>query len=1007
MGKLYLRSGVGVSVMLLILSIAVQAKAISVSPKVIRFGHGMMFSGSGSTTPVGFTPKLLAFPNQPTNSTSAPLSTTITNNESTAISITGITTAAPFAQTNNCGTSLGAGQSCTVNVTFSPTAVKYYTGTLTITDNTSTSPQVVNLTGNGYLPVKYSPMSVSFPQEAVGTTSTAINVTLTNEQPGPLAISSIQTAAPFLQTNTCGTSLPGGQSCTIAVRFAPTAVKYYSGNLTITDNATNSPQVIGLGGNGVVPVATLPKVGGLYFVHQIVNTSSTPQPVTLTNNLYTPLTFSGITTSAVFPFTTNCGDGHGGGTLAAGASCAIAVSFDPTATTTYNANLTVNSNSPGGALVVPLSGAGIAGTQGATVTVKPPAPCILAGQTEQFTADVTGISNTAVNWYVNGVLGGNATVGTITSSGLYTAPSTAKSYSIRAASQSSPSVAGSATLTVTASPNYQIDPFVSSIPTGGQQTFQAQTCRVPDSNPVTFSVDNIQGGNGTVGTVSSTGVYTAPAVPGKHTVRATDSTLGKTSGAIVTVFSSITADFGSRANNTAVVPANLFGYGRGESIHSTADRELLSQGGITVSRMSAQIWNVFNKGTTPDWTKIDPMIAAVQAAGQHAILQMNQSPPWLEPTTGSCANNGFAAPTDINAWSSIAAQYVAHMDASFPGVVQDYEIWNEPNATGMCSTQNHMDTYMSIYAAAAPAMKAQAAQDGATVRIGGPVISGYSAIWFQTLMSNPGTAPYVDFLSYHQYLFGSTQLQVQWDKYTGDISLYEATQDPSSGAQGVYSRVVQLAAAGQQPGGVQTPIYVTEYNTNWAFFQDCCRNNPTYAPVWNALYVTDMLDSVYNGAAHVPDSLDYFAGNAYPYFCLIGVKDANSDCLYSTGATPVPYPQYFAYDLMGSPQYLGLSAGGYMAKSISTPTGGGGLATTAFYTAKNDAIVITNPTSTPYSQITVTFANPGLAGTQGTLYQIVNGSQISTTPVSFTVQGSSLTTTISVPAYSVQAISLP
>jgi hypothetical protein len=670
-------------------------------------------------------------------------------------------------------------------------------------------------------------------------------------------------------------------------------------------------------------------------------------------------------------------------------------------------NLTINSNSPGGAVIVPLTGQGISGTQGPTVTVKPPASCILPGQALQFTADVTNISNTAVNWYVNGALGGNATVGTITTSGLYTAPSTAKSYTIKAASQSSPSVTGSVLVSVTTAPNYQIYPFVASIPAGAQQTFQAQSCQVPDGNPVTFTVDNIAGGNSSVGTVSSTGVYTAPATPGKHTVRATDAKLGKTSGGVVTVFSAITADFGSRANNTAPVPASMFGYGRGEAIHSAADRQILTQGGLNVSRMSGLIWNVFQKSSTPDWTKIDPLIADVQATGQHAILQLNQSPPWLEPTTGSCAGNAYAAPTDINQWATIATEYVAHMDATFPGVVQDYEIWNEPNATGMCTTANHMNTYMSIYAAAAPAMKAQAAQDGATVRIGGPVLSGYSAIWFQTIMSDARTAPYVDFLSYHQYFFGATQLQAQWDKYTGDISLYEAEQDPSIGAQGVYGRVVQLAAAGKQPLGAATPIYVTEYNTNWAFFQDCCRNDPTYAPLFNALYVTDMLNSVYNGIAHVPNKLNYFAASAYPWFCMIAVQDANSDCLYSTGATPVPYPQYYAYDLFGSPQYLGLSAGGYMAKSISTPTGGGGLATTAFYTANSDAVVITNPTSTPYSQITVTFANPGLTGTQGTLYQIVNGSQVSRTPISFTTQGTSLTTTISVPAYSVQAVSLP
>jgi virulence-associated protein VapD len=150
----------------------------------------------------------------------------------------------------------------------------------------------------------------------------------------------------------------------------------------------------------------------------------------------------------------------------------------------------------------------------------------------------------------------------------------------------------------------------------------------------------------------------------------------------------------------------------------------------------------------------------------------------------------------------------------------------------------------------------------------------------------------------------------------------------------------------------------------------------------------------------------YFGGSAYPWFCMIGVQDTNMDCLNSVGATLVPYPQYYTYQLLASSNYLGLSGGGYMAKTLSTPTGGGGLATTAFYTASQDAIVITNPTSTAYSQIPVTFANPGFSNTQGTLYTIENGAQINSSAISFSVQGTSLTTTIDVPPYSVQAISL-
>lgn len=859
--------------------------------------------------------------------------------------------------------------------------------------------------------ISVSPKLISFPDQAIYSTSSAYSVTLLNNQTGALSISSIQVPAPFAQTNNCGTSLAPNAQCAISVTFSPTVKQYYSATLVITDSAGNSPQNVSLTGNGIIPVSYTPKAGGFYFDHQIANTSSTPQPVTITNNQTTALTFSSITSPAGFPYTTNCGNGAGGGTLAPGATCTVQVSFDPPTVASYTGNLLVNENAYGSPITIPLQGMGIAGTPGNTVTVKPAAPCILPSGAEQFTADVTGLGSSAVDWYVDGVKGGNATAGAISASGLYTAPSTAATHTIKAVSQTSSSVSGSALLTISTAPNFQIYPFVSSIPTGGQQTFQGQSCNVPVTSSVSFTVDNIAGGNSTVGTVSNTGVYTAPNTAGKHTVRVTDSVLNHTSGAVVTVFSSITADFASRAGNTAVIPPNLFGYGRGESLRNAAERSLLTEAGVTMARMSAQITLVYAT-QTPDWTKIDPMIADAQSAGQRVMLQLNQSPSWLQPTTGGCAGNTFAAPTDNNQWAQIAASYVAHMDSAFPGVVTDYEIWNEPNATGLCTAANHMNTYMALYGVAAPAMKAQAAQDGQTIRVGGPVLSGYSQIWIDTFLTNPGTAPYADFVSYHQYFFGSTQLQSKWDTYTGDVSLYEATQDPSNGAFGIYNKVLGRVALGQQPGGANTPIYVTEFNTNWAFFQDCCRNDATYGPLWTALYATYMLDSVYNstttynGVAHMPNKMVYFAGSAYPWFCMIGVQDANSDCLHSEDSTPVPYPQYYAFQLLASPSYLGLAAGGFMARSISTLSGGGGLATTAFYSSTEDALVIANPTPASYSAINVVFANPGTTSTQGTLYTIENGAQINSSTISFAAQGTSRTVTIAVPPYSVQAISL-
>ncbi len=953
---------------------------------------------------ISVSPKLIAFPNQGIGTTSTSSPVTLWNDQTGTLSIKSIVATAPFAQTNNCGASMAANAKCTINVTFSPTAVKYYTGTLTITDSAGNSPQVVNLTGNGDIPVSYSPKQVLFPSQGINSTSSAYSITLTNNESTTVSISSIAAPAPFAVSNNCGGSLASGKSCTLTVTFHPTAVKYYSAAVTVTDNGQNSPQSIPVTGNGVLPIKYTPAVGGYYFYHQIVNTPSTPQAVTLTNQTGSAITFTGISTIAQFPYTTNCGDGHGGGTLAGGASCSVLVSFDPSATTTYNANLTINNNSSTGAVVIPLTGTGISGTAPATLVVTPTAPCILPSQQQQFSTTFISTASTAVNWYVDGVHNGNSSVGTITASGLYTAPSVAGTHTVRAVSQTTTTLGGNAKVSITSTPSLVLDPYVASVPVGGQQTFKALTCNYPDPNSHDFAVDGIVGGNSTVGTITTAGVYTAPNTAGRHQIALTDSRLNKTTAGQAYVYSSITADFKSRAANSYVVPPSMFGYGRAESMHSTADRNLLTEAGVTEARLAAQITLVFAT-STPNWTKIDPFIASIQAAGQHAMLQLNQSPAWLQPASGSCAGNSYAAPTNVGEWANMAAQYVAHMDATFPGVVTDYEIWNEPNSALMCAS-NHLNSYLALYAAAAPAMKAQAARDGKSIRVGGPGLSNYDKTWLTSFTTNSGTAPYIDFVSYHQYFGGTTGVNVQWDKNTGVPSLYDATQDVSTGAMGDYRRVQAVVAAGSQPGKASTPIYVSEFNTNWSFYQDCCKNNATYAPLFNALYLVDMLDAVYNGIPQDPAKLFYFAGSAYPYFCLVGVKDSNNDCLYSAGATPVPYPQYYAFDLLASPSYLGLSSGGHMVSTISTPTGGGGLATAAFFTAGQDAIVIINPTSTSFPQVPVTFANPGFTSTQGTLYSIANGDQITSSNISFAVSGSNRSTTIDVPPYSVQAISL-
>ena len=962
-------------------------------------------SGMAVGAPALFSPTSLSFPTTSAGSTSAIQTAVLTNQQATPLTISSIAATAEFTETNDCPATLAANASCTVSVAFAPATSGSKTGSVAVTIPTGTESLFLSGTAtqvsNGTVTV--SPTMYAFPNQAIGTTSAPATITLSNGQSTPLAISSIQLTAPFSQTNDCGTSLAAGQSCAITITYSPTTTGSHAANLVITDDATNSPQIVAISSSVGKGVTTVPVFGGLYFYNQIVLTQSTPLPVTITNNQSIPLTIGSITSTPDYPFTTDCVSSGGSGTLAANATCTVQITFYPQAVGKRTGVLTITHNAAGSPITIPLTGTGIAGDHGFTVTVGPHSPCSLPSQSQQFTAFVTGASNTSVAWYVNSVLNGNSRVGTITAGGLYTAPATIGSYGIKAISQVSPNPSGTTTISVSSSPVFTIYPFTASIPLGGQQTFQPQICGAPDSGSVTWTVDTIPGGNANVGTVTSSGVYTAPSVPGKHIVAVTDPALKRTSGAVVIVFADVAVDFGSRTTTAYPVPSDMFGAGRGESIHSVADRTLITQAGVTVSRLYAQIPLVYAT-QTPNWTKIDPLIAAIQAAGQKVLLQMSKTPPWLQPSTIPCAGNDTAAPTDTTQWAKIAASYVAHMDATFPGVVQDYEIWNEPNATGICSA-DHLKSYMAIYAAAAPMMKNQAVADGATIRVGGPSVSGYTSRWLTALLNDPTTAPYVDFVSYHQYLFGGTDLQVQWDTYNGNSSIYQATQDPSNGALANYTKTSTVVKAGKQPLGSNTPIYITEFNTNFSFFKDCCRNDPSFAPLWNSLYVTDLLNSAYAGL-QVPSKLIYFAASAYPWFCLIGVPDQNSDCLYSSQSVPQPYPQYYAFQLLSSRSYLGLVDGGYMAKSISPPTGGGGLAVTAFYTASQDAIVITNPTGTGYPQIQVSLQNVGFGTPQATLYQIVNGAMINSTSLALTPQGTGYSATVSISAYSVNAISV-
>jgi hypothetical protein len=321
-------------------------------------------------------------------------------------------------------------------------------------------------------------------------------------------------------------------------------------------------------------------------------------------------------------------------------------------------------------------------------------------------------------------------------------------------------------------------------------------------------------------------------------------------------------------------------------------------------------------------------------------------------------------------------------------------------------TASKLSDYMKLYAAAAPLMRAQAKADGATIRIGGPATAGMQGSWVSAMLADPVVSQNIDFMSYHDYMFTKATLGAQWDTYNGVTSVYQKTQNSGSGPMAVYLYASRVVAGGKQPQGKNLPIYNSEYNLNWDYAKTCCENDFTYSPVWNGMYIADVLNSVYAGAANTPGHMVYFAATAAPYICLVGEIDANMDCSYPTGSVPQPYPQYFLYQLLGSTRYLGLQNGGYMAASISPGTKGNGPIVTAFYTANLDAVVLINPTADSFT-MPVSIANTGIASAEGTLYQIVDGRSIQSSSLSLQSQGgTSYSADVTIGPYSVQAISI-
>jgi hypothetical protein len=102
-----------------------------------------------------------------------------------------------------------------------------------------------------------SPASLSFGDVAAGSTSSAQAVTVSNPGSSAVSVTSVGVTGPFSQTNTCGSSIAAGGSCTVSVTFAPASGGNLTGTLSVATSAPGSPITVPLSGTGVTATTNL------------------------------------------------------------------------------------------------------------------------------------------------------------------------------------------------------------------------------------------------------------------------------------------------------------------------------------------------------------------------------------------------------------------------------------------------------------------------------------------------------------------------------------------------------------------------------------------------------------------------------------------------------------------------------------------------------------------------------------------------------------------------------
>ena len=336
--------------------------SLAITHNAVGSPSGVTLNGTGTTAPqaaISLNAATLTFPAQTVGSSSGVQSVTVSNSGTAALNFSGLTlagtSAADFSRSGTCTptATLAAGASCSVSFNFTPGAVGARSATLTLASNASNGSAVLSLVGTGTaaaIPgVSLAPGSLAFGNQTTGVASTARTVTLSNTGSGALSISSITATSGFGISHGCGASLAAGASCTLSVTFTPAVAGAASGSVSVASNAIGSPHAVSLSGTGVAasPVlAWVPTVTSVAFGDVTLGASPASRSLTLSNQGPGTITLQQLTLAGAQAADFSLGSGTCAlnATLAQGASCTVALAFQPGAVGARSATLQVVSN---------------------------------------------------------------------------------------------------------------------------------------------------------------------------------------------------------------------------------------------------------------------------------------------------------------------------------------------------------------------------------------------------------------------------------------------------------------------------------------------------------------------------------------------------------------------------------------------------------------------------------------------------------------------------------------